>query len=273
MENPAKMNQTPDWLEKLARVGYLTKGVVYAIIGVLAVMTAVGAGGGTGGSQNAIQMIGQQPFGQALLIITAVGLFGYAAWRIVQSITDPENEGTDKKGIAKRIGYFVSGAAHALLGVTAVQMVTGSGGGGGSSKQTWVAKLMAIDTVGPILVGALGAIIVGVGIYQVAKAYKVEFAKKLKTHEMSQREQDVAIKVGRAGLTARGIVFAIIGGYLVKAAITHDPSKMKTLGEALAEIGSQTYGAVLLGLVAAGLVAYAVHQMVFAKYRRIPAAS
>ncbi|MAQ16183.1 MAG: hypothetical protein CMN30_15505 [Sandaracinus sp.] len=271
MHNPAKMNDTPKWLEKLARVGFATKGTLYAIIGVLALMTAIGEGGQTGGSSDAIQKIAQQPFGKALLVLTAIGLFAYALWRFVQSAMDPENEGTDGKGVAKRIGYGVSGLMHAFLGVNVVQMLMGSGGSGGGSKQTYVAKIMAIDTVGPILIGLLGAIVVGVGIYQITKAWKVKFAEKLKTGEMSRKVQEVAIKAGRAGLTARGIVFGIIGGFLVKAAITHNPGQTKGVGEALAEIGSQSYGAILLGLVAAGLVAYAVHQFVFARYRKIPA--
>jgi len=258
-------NSQSEWIERLARVGYATKGVVYAMIGVLALMAAFGSGGSVGGSQNAVQEIGSQPFGQVLLVVTAIGLFGYALWRFIQAGFDPE----DSSAI-KRIGYVASGAAHTMLGVTAIQMVTG-GGGGGSSKKTWLAKLMAVDTVGPILVGILGAFVLGYALYQVKKGWTEKFKKKLKTSNMSQGERKGATLSGRIGLVARGVVFAIVGGYVIKAAVAQDASSAKSVGGALSEIASQSYGVFLLAIVAIGLVAYAVLQFVMAKYRQIPA--
>lgn len=256
--------------ETLARVGYATKGCIYAVIGLLAVLAVIGAGGELGGSRNAIETIGQQPFGRVLLGALAVGLFAYAGWRLLQAGADPENHGTDREGLLKRLGHGVSGVAHAILGVTAAQMVLQSGGGGGGGAKTWVAELMAVDTVGPIVVGVIGAVVIGVGIQQLHKGLTTSFQKKLKTAGMSRRARELAEKVGKAGLTARAVVFFVIGGAVIRAAFEHDPGEVETLGEALATIGSQPLGSVLLATVALGLMAYAAHQLVFAKYRRIP---
>jgi len=260
-------NSQSEWIERLARVGYATKGVVYALIGVLALEAAIGSGGSVGGSRNAVETIGSQPFGQALLVITGIGLFGYALWRFIQAGFDPE----DSRAI-KRVGYVLSGAAHTMLGVTAIQMVIGGGGSGGS-KKTWLAKLMAVDTVGPILVGVLGVVVIGYALYQVKKGWTEKFKEKLRTARMSRGEKKGATLSGRIGLVARGLVFAIVGGYVIKAAVTHDASSAKSVGGALGEIASQSYGVFLLAIVAIGLVAYAVLQFVMAKYRQIPASA
>ena len=259
-----------DWVERVARIGYATKGAVYAVIGVLAIKAAVGDGGSVGGGGNAAETIGSQPFGKAMLVILAIGLFFYAIWRFIQAALDPENAGSDKSGAVKRTGYAISGLMHVFLGITAVQIVMGSGGGG-SSKKTWLAKLMAIETVGPILVGIGGAAVLAYAGYQIYKGWTMKFKEELKTGEMSTSEERGATLAGRIGLVARGIVFGIVGVYLVKSAISTDPSQAKGVGGALQEIASQSYGMILLILIAAGLVAYAVLQFVLAKYRRIPA--
>ena len=274
MQPAQKMRQVAgspsDWVETAARIGYATKGVVYALIGGLAIKAALGSGGSVGGGKNAIREIGSQPFGQALLIITAIGLFGYALWRFIQAGLDPENQGTDKEGIIKRIGYAASGVMHTFLGITAVQMVTGGGGGGGD-KKTWLAKLLAVDVIGPILAVLGGLFVLGYAAYQIRKGWQLKFKKELKTSEMSQAEEKGANWTGRIGLVARGVVFAIVGGYLVKAAVSGSAGQAKTVGDALGEIASASYGAILLAIVAFGLLAYAVLQMVMAKYRRFPA--
>lgn len=257
-------------LEGLARVGYATKGIVYGAVGLLAVLAVVGAGGAIGGSERAIQTIGEQPFGLVLLVVLSIGLFAYAGWRGIQATLDPEHLGRDRKAIAKRIGYGFSALTHALLGVTAAQLVLGSSSGGGGGTKTWVAEVMAIEVVGPIVVGIAGAIAIGFGLQQLHKGLTVKFTKKLKSREMSRRARKLAVKVGKAGLTARAVVFCILGGTLVHAAIANDPSDVKPLGEALAAIGRQPLGSVLLAATALGLMAYAAHQLVFARYRRIP---
>ena len=136
MRTPQALRNRP-WLEPAARAGYVAKGIIYALIGGLAIAQVVESAGSIGGGRNAVQTIGQQPFGQILLVIIGVGLFAYALWRAVQAIFDPEDAQSDTGGTLKRIGYGASGAVHAMLGVAAFQMALGSGGGGSSAQSDW----------------------------------------------------------------------------------------------------------------------------------------
>ncbi len=262
-----------DKVETLARFGYATKGVVYVIVGVLAVMTAVGAGGSTEGSKGAIETIAQQPFGRILVALTALGLIGYVIWRFVQAFKDPEGKGSDAKGIIARIGYAVSGVTYAGLAFLAGRMaISGgsSGGSGDSSKQELTAKLMS-QPFGLWLVGAVGAIVIGVGIYHFYRAYKAKFMERYKSGEMSATERRWAKRIGQFGLSARGVTFSIIGGFFIIAALQADPSQAKGLSGALDTLARQPYGPWLLGIVALGLVAYGVYCFSQARYRRIAA--
>lgn len=259
-----------DTVEKLARFGYAVKGVVYGLIGVLAVMAAFGSGGKTSGSRGVLRTIADGPFGQILIAAAAIGLFGYALWRFIQAFLDPDHKGSDAEGIVKRIGYFFSGVLYAGLGWAAARLLMGDGGGGGDSADTWTAKLMA-QPFGVWLVGIGGAITIGIGLYQLYKAYKAEFLNKLKTGAMSATERTWAERSGRFGLTARGVVFGIIGVFLIQAALHANPEEARGLEGALDTLAAQPYGPYLLGLVALGLVAYGVYCGVLARYRRIPA--
>lgn len=256
-------------VEKLARAGYAAKGAVYMTLGVLAVQAAVGSGGKVTGGEGAVQQIGSQPFGAVLLVLTAIGLAGYALWRGVEAVLDPEHKGSDAKGLTKRFGYALSGLSHAVLCVMAIQMVTGSGGSG-ETKKTLLADMMS-NTFGQVVVGLLGVFVIGVAIHQFVKAKTTEFAREMKTGEMSASMRKAAILTGRIGLAARGVVFSVMGYFLVKAAMNADAYQAKGLGGALQEIGSSTFGTILLAVVAAGLVAYGAYQVVLARYRRIPA--
>ena len=260
------------WVEILARLGYAAKGVVYLIIGVLAVQLAWGGGGQITGGQGALHTIAGQPFGQALLWLMVIGLFGYVVWRFVQSVMDVEHCGSDGKGIAKRVAQAVSGVVYGSLAIYAAKLALGSGGGGGGSTESRTASLMS-NTWGVWLVGLIGVIVIGYGLRQLYHAYQVDFTKRLVTSEMSSTERTWAIRIGRFGLAARGVVLMMIGWFFIQAAITHDPSQARGLDGALAELAGTGYGPWVLGLVALGLVAYGVYQLVLARYRRMPGGS
>jgi hypothetical protein len=258
------------WVERLARLGYLAKGIVYAIVGVLAVQAAFGAGGQTTDTKGALGAIAAQPFGKFLLALLTVGLIGYVVWRFVQAVQDPEHKGDDAKGWATRLGYAVSGLIYASLAFTAIGLIRGSGGGGGgNSEQDWTARLLA-QPFGQWLVGLVGAFVIGLGFYQLYQAYKAKFRKQMKLQEMSPTEETWATRIGRFGLGARGVVFCIIGFFLLQAARQSDASEVRGLDGALQSLAQQPYGPWLLGIVALGLVAYGIHMAVQARYIRIP---
>lgn len=257
------------WVVWLARFGYAAKGVVYITIGALAVQVALGSGGRTTGPSGALASLARGPFGMALLLAVAVGLIGYAIWRIVQAIVDPENEGSGAKGIVKRIGYAVSGLIYGAFGVEAARLTIGSGGGSGSGDaEHWTARLMA-QPYGIWLVGIVGVIIIGTGLYQFYRAYTAKFRQALKLHEMGPGEETWATRAGRVGFAARGVIYLVIGGFLISAGLQTDPQEAVGIGQALGKLNQQAYGPWVMGLVALGLVAYGIFALVLARYRRI----
>lgn len=258
------------WVERLARLGYLAKGIVYAIVGILAVQAALGTGGKTTDTKGALGAIAAQPFGKFLLVLLVIGLIGYVVWRFIQAIKDPEHKRNDSQSLARRIGSAISGLIYAGLALSAIRLIMGSGGGssGASSQQDWTARLLS-QPFGQWLVGLIGAFIVGFGFYQLYIAYKAKFRKEMKLREMSPTEETWATRLGRFGEAARGIVFIIIGFFLLQAARQSDASQVRGLDGALQALAQQPYGPWLLGIVALGLVAYGIHMGVQARYRRI----
>jgi hypothetical protein len=255
------------WTDTLGRIGYMAKGVVYAIVGVLTAQLAFGVGGSTTGTTEAIREIGAAPLGQIGLALTALGLVCYGTWRFILATMDPKREGTDPEGLVKRIGYVVSGVVNLILGLFAGQLLIGAGSGGGSSKTGMTAELMS-QPYGLWLVGITGCIVVGVGIYHFYRAMNATFMRNYSVGDMDADTRQLARRIGQWGLTARGIVFAIIGIFLVRAALQRDPSETKGLGGALDVLASQAYGPWLLGFVAVGLIAYAVYCFSYVRYRR-----
>lgn len=258
-------------LENLVRLGYATKGVVYGLIGILAVQAAFGMGGQTTDSSGALQTIAEQPFGQILLVAIAIGLAAYALWRFIETFLDPEHQGKDAKGIGSRIGYFASGLVYSALAVEATSLALGtssSSGGDGNATAHWTARVLA-QPLGRWLVGLGGAIAIGVGCYMVYKAYKIRFRRKLDLRELNSDQQNWIVQVSRFGVAARGIVFVMIGFFLLQAAYQYDPNKARGLDGILQTIARQPFGKFLLALVAFGLVAYAVYMAVQARYRRL----
>jgi hypothetical protein len=260
------------WLEPLARLGYAAKGIVYFVVGLLAAQAAFGAGGRTTDPSGALTSIVTQPFGKFLLSIVAVGLIGYALWRLVQAIFDSEHarEETDAKQIAQRLGYAFSGLTYLGLAWTAAGLIFGTGKGNSNSNATqdWTARFMA-QPFGQWLVGLAGLVVLGIGLSYLYQAYKAKFRRELKIHEMNSTEQTWAIRLGRFGIAARGVVFSIIGIFLIQAALTSDASEARGLGGALATLAEQPFGPWLLGIVALGLIAYSIYSIVEARYRQI----
>ena len=258
----------------LARAGYAAKGLVYGCTGGLSAMAAFGAGSRNArGSREALASVGQGTSGFVLLVLVAAGMAGYVVWQLVQVFRDPEGRGSDAKGLIVRSALFISACVYAALDLWILEvLLSGSGGrgagqGSGGDAKTWSAVLLA-QPYGTWLLGLFGSGVVVLGFAEWVRAYRASFQSQLR-HDLSGHARSVLRKVARVGLASRGVVFLIIGGFLVNAAATSDPSQAQDLEGALTTLARQRYGPWLMGALALGLVAYGVFQVAKARYRRI----
>jgi hypothetical protein len=255
----------------VARLGFIAKGIVYATVGLLAAKSAAGLGGGrTTDTEGAIRTLGRQPFGNVLLVAIGVGLLAYAAWRTVQAILDVDGKGRDAKGLAVRAAFLGSGLVHLGLAVTALALFTGARHRAPSDGiEQWTARALA-EPLGVWAVGAVGAGVVAGGLYQLYKAHGARFEKRLALEELSATGRRWVRRIGQLGLTARGVTFGIIGWFLMRAALNADAEEALGLAGSLRVVRQQPFGDVLLGAVGFGFVAYGLHSLVMARYRRLP---
>ena len=252
--------------EWLARAGLVARGVIYAIIGVLAIKLALGDGGKTTNQNGALETIAKQPFGKALLILMAIGLAGYAIWRLVRAAIGHGPESADDA--KERIDGLASGIAYAVLCVTAVSILIGSGGGGSGSPDKATGGVLGWPG-GQVLVAIAGLVVIGVGLEQGYKGITRKFLEKSKTEQMSESVERAFTALGVFGHLARMVVFVLIGYFLIRAAIDYDPDKAVSLDGALAALGQASYGPILLGIVAAGLIGFAAYSIADARYRKV----
>jgi len=270
LEQPARRAASHPWIEKLARLGFAAKGIVYFVVGLLAAQAAFGTGGKTTDSSGALSTIVTQPFGKFLLALVTIGLIGYALWRLVQTIFDPEHAGepTKAKQIAQRIGYGLSALTYSGLALTAIKLIMGNPTSGGDSTQDWTARFMA-QPFGRWLVGLAGLVVIGVGLAYLYEAFKAKFQRHFNLNLMSESEQQWTKRLGQFGIAARGIVFGIIGLFLTLAALRQNANEARGLGGALAALAAQPFGPWLLGIVALGFIAYSIYSLIEARYRQI----
>ncbi len=255
------------WVRVMARLGYVAKGVVYATIGLLAMLEALGMGGKTASPDGAMRSIGSQPLGGLLLVLLSVGLFGYAAWKVVQGVMDPDDRGSDAHGVVRRVCYVGSGAIHGLLAFTAAQSVFGAED---SSEDAMAASAMAYQPpIGRILVAVVGVIVIGVGLYQLYAAYDAKFRGELALGRMGGAREVWTTLLGRIGTAARAVAIGAAGAFLLLAAYQSDPKETRGLGGALETIQDQPLGSYMLGVIAAGLVLYGAFMFLVARYRYI----
>ncbi|HET9110492.1 MAG TPA: DUF1206 domain-containing protein [Ktedonobacterales bacterium] len=258
------------WFAALARLGYAAKGLVYIIIGWLALMTAFSGGGQTTDPQGAITSIYQHPFGKVLLFIIFVGFVGYALWQFARAAFNPDGEGDPKKDGVRRIGYAVVGVSYLGFALAALRLMTQQAApkGSNASTQDWTARLLSAPG-GVFLVVLLGLIVLGVAVGLFYEAWKLRFERYFPLGQMNEGERKLTRYTGRYGIGSLGFIFVIVGLFLIDAAIHHDPHKAQGLAGALATLASQPFGPILLGVVALGLIAYGVYGWVEARYRRI----
>lgn len=252
--------------ETLGRVGYAVKGVLYALLGVLAVQAARG-GGDAEGQRGALQTVADSSFGGVLLTVIAVGLAAYALWRLTDAALDVEGHGTDAEGLAVRAGRVISGASYALLAYAAVRILRGGGGGQGGGAEESAQTALALPG-GRFVLGAVALGVLGYGVYEFVRAYRASFMDKFALDGVAAAHRTTVRRLGRAGLVARGVVYVIIGVALATAAYQADADEAVGLDGALASLRDAPYGTLVLGAVGLGLAAYGLYCWVNAKYRQ-----
>jgi formate hydrogenlyase subunit 3/multisubunit Na+/H+ antiporter MnhD subunit len=250
----------------LGRFGLAAQGVSYGLVALLAIQLALGEGGKTEDRGGALQTIARDGLGRAVVVVLAIGFAGYALWRFAEAIFDRGGEGQEPKGLAKRAGYFGRGCIYTALCITAVLVLFGSSGEKNEKQET----AHVLDwPAGRWLVAAVGLGFAAAALWNFFNGVTGKFKDDLKTGQMSDIEERVLTVVGTVGVIARGVVFSLIGIFLVKAALEYDAQEALGLDGALRKLAAQDHGRALLGLVAAGLLAYGVFCVFQARYRRV----
>lgn len=261
----AAADDVAPWVERLARVGWIAKGVLYVTIGALAVIAALGQGGTTGtDNHRAMTALYAAPLGRPLLAVLALGIAGYAVWRIIEGIHDPERRGTSLKGIALRASYVASGLVHLALAAAAGGLAVLRNGGKGADEHAKDLSARALALPGGVYALWLtAAILIGYGAYQLYCAWTAKLDDELQLHGARR----VIIAVSRFGIAARAIVFGTIGMLFARAAMHHNPRESGGVGDSMKQLGH--LGRWPFFVVATGVVAYGLYQFICARYRRI----
>jgi hypothetical protein len=256
------------WITRLARLGYAAKAVLYTLVGVLAFGVGQGSGGRTTGSRGALLTILSAPFGRVLLALIAAGLIGYAVWRVVEGITDPDRRGSDLKGISLRASFVARGLLHGLLGISAARIALSgvSRDDDGAMAERWSARILEAPGGEAVLMAA-GLALIGFSLYQLYRAFAAKIGRRIDLTAMSPAGARWAVIVSRFGIAARGLIFGLMGAAVFRAARQHDASEAGGTGDSLREVAQA--GRWPLMLVALGLIAYGAYELINARYRRI----
>ncbi len=263
------MRPTPAWIERLARVGIAAKAIVYLTIGSLATAAALELGGIITGVEGFLRLVLDQPMGRALLGLLAFGFAAYTLWLFAQAVVDPDGNGTSLGGILNRLGQVITGIAHVAITWTAARLALGMSAGVGRGIEDLVAGVLEAP-LGSWILRLAGLVVIVVGMSQIWRALFGDVRRNWRLGALDPERDRVPLWLGRFGLAARGVVLAVGGVLVLRAAAAYDPDRAGGLGEVLGELARQPASHWLLGGVALGLVAYGCFALVEARYRFIP---
>jgi hypothetical protein len=256
------------WVERLARLGYFSRGAVYVLVALLAAKAALQRHHPVG-TRGAFRELVNAPLGRIVLPVLAAGFLGYAVWMLISATLDPERKGTKLKGLGKRVSYLTSFVIYLGMSATAAALALGYGTRGDrESAARWTRPVMR-HPLGRWAVGATGLAVAGYGLWLLYRSAFKEPEKRLDLSSCSERVQRTFKIIGRTGIAARGIVFGVVGVWLIRAAIDYRPAEARMPTGALESVREQPHGQWLLLFVAVGLGAFGLFEIVKAKYRRI----
>lgn len=265
-----KVSQAAPWLEKLARFGYFSKGVVYLTIAFLSLKGVVQQSRNAADARGALEYLGRTTLSDVLLIVLAIGLVGYSLWQFIRSLLDPEDQGHKFKGVFKRIGYFFSSIAYLTLAWAAVRVsLLKDRVWEQQSEEQWAQRLFDLP-FGRELVGIVGVVFLAVAVNQIYVAVRASFMKRIESWHLDPQKQRMLVSIGRIGITARGLVAGMIGWLFLKAAYYVDAEKAGGMSEAIRNFERAPGGIITYSLIALGMLLYGLYAWIQAAYRRIP---
>jgi hypothetical protein len=256
-------------LELLERLGYVVRGTLYAVMGLLALKIVLSVAGGQATDlTGSLVVLVSNPFGKLVLIVVAIGLAAYSLWGFTRAIYDPLHRGSDASGYMARLGFVSSALSYAAIVFFAIQLLAGSGATTNDGTKNTISSVLTHPAGGALTI-LIGLVVIGVALGQFVESYRATFARDLKGAEMSARTRDVVVKLGRFGMFARGVIFLIIGWFVVQAGIHHDPSQTQGFSGAFVFLLAQPFGRILLGIVALGFVSLGLHSFACARWIRL----
>lgn len=264
-QSSARRAADSPWAEKAARVGFLAKGLVHALIGVLAFQVALGDSE-QADQKGALQTVAEKPGGSIVLWLMVIGFLGYALWRFSEAIWGRRDETDDTKRTLKRLGSAADGLLYLAFAVLTFRTVTSSSSSGGSVSLT--AKVLGWPG-GQALVVVAGLVVIAIAIGLTIRGLRTDFEKHLDTASMSRETFTAVRRLGQVGYVARGVVLALVGVFVIKAAMDHEPGKAQGFDVALKSVAGAPFGQVLLMVAAAGLVCFGAYCVAEARYRRL----
>ncbi len=254
-----------DFLDKLARVGFIVDGVVHLLIGVIAFQLAFGGGGGQASQSGAMARLADSGFGQALLWVGAAGFAALAVWCVIDATLGSRGPDGSRK-LGETAKYLGKGILFVVLATLAVRFALGSGGSGGEESAT--ATLLGVSG-GRLIVGTIGVAIAVVGLYHIYKGVSRKFLEDLRGGASSGTTGTAIVALGVVGYAAKGVAIGVVGFLFVVAAVQHNPDKAGGLDDALMTLQNQSYGPWLLAIVAIGIAAFGVYLFGRARYQRM----
>ena len=249
----------------LARAGLTARGIIYILIGLIAVLVALGHSAQEADQQGAIQLLASKPYGLVALWLLAIGFVAYALWRLSEAVFGVTGEGNGAGPRLKSLGRAVIYAGFAVLTFKAI---SGAHSSQSRQQQDLTAKAMQ-HPAGQWLVGIVGLIVVIAGLVLVMEGFRRKFMKYLQTAQMSPKTRRVVRLLGTVGTMARGAVFALAGILVIEAAVTHKASKSGGIDKALLTLRNQPFGEVLMLAAALGLLIFGVYGLCEARWRKV----
>jgi hypothetical protein len=259
------------FVKRLAEFGFYTKGFLFIVIGILAILVALGdSSGQLADPTGALTVIAQFTFGKILLLIFIVGAFGHGAWNILRGAADVDNAGKNWQGIVKRSIAVGVGLFYFFLAWTAWNIVVAVGVEvqNGTVQKTLTALALALP-LGSVFVFLIGLIVIGAGVSECYRGITGKFQEDFRLRELQGGKRRVVTVLGALSFTARAVIFGLMGYFFIWAAIESNPNTAMGIDGALRILAQSYYGKILLFIAATGVICHGVLSLYEARYRRI----